>query len=128
MIEANLTHHFRVAGRAALFDDVQPVLVAPDVPANGPAEIFGLANFVKTTLNAFTDTPAVKCERLVHGAVVNQITFTRRVQSEEVATPEKTAEEIVRFGRAALLVCAPRPSLEDSRDRSRIHRGLAMTV
>jgi malonyl-CoA reductase/3-hydroxypropionate dehydrogenase (NADP+) len=128
LIEENLTHHFRVAGRAALFDDVQLVLVAPDVPAKGSAAAFALANFIKTTLHALTGTLAVECERMVHGAVINQINLTRRVRSEEPVTAEETAEEIERFGRAALLAGAPMPDLEDSRYRSRIYRGMAITV
>ena len=128
LIEENLTHHFRVAGRAALFDDVQLVLVAPDVPAKGSAAAFALANFIKTTLHALTGTLAVECERMVHGAVVNQVNLTRRVRSEEPVTAEETAEEIERFGRAALLAGAPMPNLEDSRYRSRIYRGMAITV
>ncbi len=89
LVEANLTHHFRVATRAALFDDVQLVLVAPDVPAGGSAEAFALANFFKTTLHSFTGTLAVECERIVHNAVVNQINLTRRVRSEEPANQSR---------------------------------------
>ncbi|MDE2356385.1 MAG: SDR family oxidoreductase [Alphaproteobacteria bacterium] len=128
LVEANLTHHFRVAARAALFDDVQLVLVAPDVPAGGSSEAFALANFVKTTLHAFTGTLAVECERIVNNAVVNQINLTRRVRSEEPANEAETAEEVARFGRAVLLAGAPIPHLEDSRYRSRIYRGMAITV
>jgi malonyl-CoA reductase/3-hydroxypropionate dehydrogenase (NADP+) len=50
------------------------------------------------------------------------------VRSEEPVTAEETAEEIERFGRAALLAGAPMPNLEDSRYRSRIYRGMAITV
>jgi malonyl-CoA reductase/3-hydroxypropionate dehydrogenase (NADP+) len=128
LVEAQLTHHFRVAARAALFDDVQLVLVAPDVAANGSAEAFALANFVKTTLHSFTGTLAVECERIVNNAVVNQINLTRRVRSEEPASQAETEEELARFGRAVLLAGAPIPHLEDSRYRSRIYRGMAITV
>ncbi|WP_293902593.1 SDR family NAD(P)-dependent oxidoreductase [Phenylobacterium sp.] len=128
LVEANLTHHFRVAARAALFDDVQLVLVAPDVPAGGSAEAFALANFVKTTLHSFTGTLAVECERIVNNAVVNQINLTRRVRSEEPANQAETEEELARFGRAVLLAGAPIPHLQDSRYRSRIYRGMAITV
>jgi malonyl-CoA reductase/3-hydroxypropionate dehydrogenase (NADP+) len=128
LVEAQLTHHFRVAARAALFDDVQLVLVAPDVAAGGSAEAFALANFVKTTLHSFTGTLAVECERIVNNAVVNQINLTRRVRSEEPASQAETDEELVRFGRAVLLAGAPIPHLEDSRYRSRIYRGMAITV
>jgi malonyl-CoA reductase/3-hydroxypropionate dehydrogenase (NADP+) len=128
LVESNLTHHFRVAARAALFDDVQLVLVAPDVAAGGSAEAFALANFFKTTLHSFTGTLAVECERLVSNAVVNQINLTRRVRSEEPADQAETEEELARFGRAVLLAGAPIPHLEDSRYRSRIYRGMAITV
>jgi len=128
LLEANLTHHFRVATKAALFDDVQLVLVSPDVPTGGTAEAFALANFVKTTLHALTGTLAVECERLVHGAVVNQINLTRRVRSEEPRNAAETAEELDRFGRAVLLAGAPLSDLEGSRYRSRIYRGVAITV
>jgi malonyl-CoA reductase/3-hydroxypropionate dehydrogenase (NADP+) len=128
LVESNLTHHFRVAARAALFDDVQLVLVAPDVAAGGSAEAFALANFFKTTLHSFTGTLAVECERIVNNAVVNQINLTRRVRSEEPANAAETEEELARFGRAVLLAGAPIPHLEDSRYRSRIYRGMAITV
>jgi malonyl-CoA reductase / 3-hydroxypropionate dehydrogenase (NADP+) len=128
LIETNITHHFRVARKAVLFDHVQLLLVSPDVPANSSAEAFALANFVKTTLHAFTGTIAVECERLVHDSIVNQINLTRRVRSEEPRDDAETAEELERFGRAVLLAGAPLPSLEDSRYRSRIYRGMAITV
>jgi malonyl-CoA reductase/3-hydroxypropionate dehydrogenase (NADP+) len=128
LVEGNLTHHFRVAARAALFDDVQLVLVAPDVPAGGSDEAFALANFIKTTLHAFTGTLAVESERIVNNAVVNQINLTRRVRSEEPVNEAETAEELARFGRAVMLAGAPIPHLEDSRYRSRIYRGMAITV
>jgi malonyl-CoA reductase / 3-hydroxypropionate dehydrogenase (NADP+) len=86
VVETNLTHHFRVARKVSLYDGCQLVLVSPDVPMStkgggGPA--FALANFVKTTLHAFTATIAVENERLVHDVPVNQINLTRRVRSEE---------------------------------------------
>jgi malonyl-CoA reductase/3-hydroxypropionate dehydrogenase (NADP+) len=128
LIETNVTHHFRIARRAALFDHVQLILVSPDVPAGSSVDSFALANFVKTTLHALTGTVAVECERLVHDAIVNQVNLTRRVRSEEPRNEAETAEEIERFGRAVLLAGAPLPSLEDSRYRSRIYRGMAITV
>jgi malonyl-CoA reductase/3-hydroxypropionate dehydrogenase (NADP+) len=128
LVEANITQHFRVARKAALFDHVQLLLVSPDVPAGSSAEAFALANFVKTTLHALTGTVAVECERLVHDAIVNQINLTRRVRSEEPRDEAETAEELERFGRAVLLAGAPLPNLEDSRYRSRIYRGMAITV
>ena len=128
LVETNITHHFRVARKAALFDHVQLILVSPDIPAGASPEAFALANFVKTTLHAFTSTVAVECERLVHDTVVNQINLTRRVRSEEPRDEAETTEELERFGRAVLLAGAPLPSLEDSRYRSRIYRGMAITV
>jgi malonyl-CoA reductase/3-hydroxypropionate dehydrogenase (NADP+) len=128
VIESNITHHFRVARKAALYDDVNLMLVSPDVPVGSTSEPFALANFIKSTLHAFTGTLAVECERLVHDAVVNQINLTRRVRSEEPRNAEETDEELDRFGRAVLLAGAPLPKMEDSRYRSRIYRGMAITV
>ena len=102
--------------------------MSPDVPAGSSVESFALANFIKTTLHALTGTVAVECERLAHAAIVNQVNLTRRVRSEEPRNDSETAEEIERFGRAVLLAGAPLPSLEDSRYRSRIYRGMAITV
>jgi len=128
MVEEQLTHHFRVARKAALYDDANLMLVSPDVPAGSSAEPFALANFFKTSLHAFTGTLAVECERLVHDAVINQINLTRRARSEEPRDAAETAEELERFGRAVLLAGAPLARLEDSRYRSRIYRGMAITV
>jgi len=128
LVEANLTHHFRVARKASMFDDSQLVLVSPDVPAGTDGEAFSLANFVKSTLHALTATLAVENERLVHNVPVNQINLTRRVRSEEPRNEEETLEEVRRFARAVLLAGAPLPDAEDSRYRSRIYRGMAITV
>lgn len=128
LVEANLTHHFRVARKASMLDDAQLVLVSPDVPAGTDGEAFSLANFVKSTLHALTATLAVENERLVHNVPVNQINLTRRVRSEEPRNDEETLEEVRRFARAVLLAGAPLPDAEDSRYRSRIYRGMAITV
>ncbi len=128
MVEANLTHHFRVARKASMLDDAQLVLVSPDVPAGSEGEAFSLANFVKTTLHALTATLAVENERLVNDVPVNQINLTRRVRSEEPRNEAETLEEVRRFARAVLLAGAPLPDAEDSRYRSRIYRGMAITV
>ena len=128
LVEANLTHHFRVARKASMLDDAQLVLVSPDVPAGGHVEAFSLANFVKTSLHALTLTLAVENERLVNDAPVNQINLTRRVRSEEPRDEEETLEEVRRFARAVLLAGAPLLDAEDSRYRSRIYRGMAITV
>ena len=128
LVDMNLTHHFRVARKASLLDDTQLVVVSPDVPAGGDVESFSLANFVKTTLHALTATLAVENERLVNDVPVNQINLTRRVRSEEPRNDEETLEEVRRFARAVLLAGAPLPDAEDSRYRSRIYRGMAITV
>ncbi len=130
MVQDNLTHQFRVARKASLIDGTQLVLVSPDVPANADKSGagFALANFIKTTLHAFTATLAVENERLVHDVPVNQINLTRRARSEEPRNAVEHEEEVKRFGRAVLLAGAPLPDAEDSRYRSRIYRGMAITV
>ncbi len=128
VVADNLTHHFRIARRASLYDDCQLVLTSPDVPMGDRSPAFALANFIKTTLHAFTATLAVENERLVHDVPVNQINLTRRVQSEEPRDLDEHLEEVRRFARAVLLVGAPLPDAEDSRYRARIYRGMSMTV
>ena len=128
VVADNLTHHFRVSRRASLYDDCQLVLTSPDVPMGDKSPAFALANFIKTTLHAFTATLAVENERLVHDVPVNQINLTRRVQSEEPRDLDEHLEEVRRFARAVLLVGAPLPDAEDSRYRARIYRGMSMTV
>jgi malonyl-CoA reductase / 3-hydroxypropionate dehydrogenase (NADP+) len=130
LVQDQLTHQFRVARKASLIDGTQLVLVSPDVPAGGDptGAGFAMANFVKTTLHAFTATLAVENERLVHDVPVNQINLTRRARSEEPRNAAEHLEEVRRFGRAVLLAGAPLPDAEDSRYRSRIYRGMAITV
>ena len=128
MVDANLTHHFRVARKASLYDGTQLVLVSPDVAIEQAGPAFALANFIKTTLHAFTATLAVENERLVHDVPVNQVNLTRRVRSEEPRNLEEHLEEVKRFARAVMLTGAPLPDAEDSRYRSRIYRGMAITV
>jgi malonyl-CoA reductase/3-hydroxypropionate dehydrogenase (NADP+) len=128
LIANNLTNHFQVARRASLYDDCQLVLVSPDVPMGDSSPAFALANFIKTTLHAFTATVAVENERLVHNVPVNQINLTRRVRSEEPRDLAEHLEEVKRFARAVLLLGAPLPDAEDSRYRARIYRGMSMTV
>ena len=65
VVAANLTHHFRVARKASLYDGCQLVLTSPDVPMGDKSPAFALANFIKTTLHAFTATLAVENERHV---------------------------------------------------------------
>jgi len=128
LVEAHLTHHFRVARKVSLMDHVRLVLVSPDVPVRPTHAEFALANFVKTTLHALTATLGVENERLVHNVPVNQINLTRRVRSEEPRDAAEQAEEQERFAHAVLLATAPLPEPEDSRYRARIYRGLAITV
>ena len=130
LVQDQLTHHFRVARKTSLIDRTQLVLVSPDVPVgvDPTGAAFAMANFVKTTLHAFTATLAVENERLVHDVPVNQINLTRRARSEEPRNPQEHQEEILRFGRAVLLAGAPLADAEDSRYRSRIYRGMAITV
>ena len=129
VVETNLTHHFRVARKASLFDGCQIVLVSPDVPmGQGGGSAFALANFVKTTLHAFTATIAVENERLVHDVPVNQINLTRRVRSEEPRNAAEHDEEVKRFARAVLLAGTPLAHAEDSRYRARVYRGMSITV
>ena len=129
VVETNLTHHFRVARKASLFDGCQIVLVSPDVPmGQGGGSAFALANFVKTTLHAFTATIAVENERLVHDVPVNQINLTRRVRSEEPRNAAEHEEEVKRFARAVLLAGTPLAHAEDSRYRARVYRGVSITV
>ncbi|MGJ3230796.1 MAG: SDR family oxidoreductase [Oceanicaulis sp.] len=124
----NLTRHFRVSRKASLYDGCQLVLVSPDVPFGDKGPAFAIANFIKTTLHAFTATLAVENERLVHNTPANQINLTRRVRSEEPRNEEEHQEELKRFTTAVLLVGAPLPDSQDSRYRARIYRGTSMTV
>ncbi len=128
LVDQNLTQHFRVSRKASLYDGCQLVLVSPDVPFGTTGPAFEIANFIKTTLHAFTATLAVENERLVHDVHTNQINLTRRVRSEEPRNEEEHQEELKRFTRAVLLVGAPLPDAQDSRYRARIYRGTSMTV
>jgi malonyl-CoA reductase/3-hydroxypropionate dehydrogenase (NADP+) len=127
-VDAHVTHHFRIARKVSLLDDVRLVLVTPDVPLHPTHEEFALANFVKTTLHALTATLGVENERLVHNVPVNQVNLTRRVRSEEPRDAGEQAEEQERFAHAVLLAAAPLPDPDASRYRARIYRGLAITV
>jgi malonyl-CoA reductase/3-hydroxypropionate dehydrogenase (NADP+) len=101
---------------------------SPDAPLHPTAAEFALANFVKTTLHAFTATLGVESERLVHQVPVNQVNLTRRVRSEEPRDAAESDEELERFAHAVVLAGAPLPDAGASRYRSRIYRGLAITV
>ncbi len=128
VVDDNLTRHFRVSRKASLYDGSQLVLVTPDVPFGKRTAAFEIANFIKSTLHAFTATLAVENERLVHNVPTNQINLTRRVRSEEPRNEAEHAEELKRFTTAMLLVGAPLPDSQDSRYRARIYRGTSMTV
>ncbi len=128
MIDENLTRHFRVSRKASLYDSCQLILVSPDVPLGDTKPAHAIANFIKTTLHAFTATLAVENERLVHNVPTNQINLTRRVRSEEPCNEDEHQEELRRFTTAVLLLGAPLPDSDDSRYRARIYRGTSMTV
>lgn len=128
LVEHNLTHHFRVARKVSLVDGAQLVLVTSSTAARSTAEEFAMANFIKTTLHAFTATLGVESERIVHNVPVNQVDLTRRARTEEPRSADEEAEEMVRFINAILLVSAPQVEAKESRYRSRIYRGNAITV
>lgn len=128
LVETNLTHHFRVARKVSLFKGARVILVSPDVPVGGTFAQFAMANFVKTTLHAFTATLGVENERLPTAVPVNQVNLTRRMRSEEPRDAAEQAEEYTRFAHAVLLAAAPIVEAQESRYRARIYRGLAITV
>jgi malonyl-CoA reductase/3-hydroxypropionate dehydrogenase (NADP+) len=128
LIETNLTHHFRVARKVSLFKGTRLILTSPDVPVGGTFAQFAMANFVKTTLHAFTATLGVENERLPTAVPVNQVNLTRRMRSEEPRDAAEQAEEYLRFAHAVLLAAAPIVEAQESRYRARIYRGLAITV
>ena len=128
LIESNLTHHFRVARKVSLFKGARLILTSPDVPVGGTLAQFAMANFVKTTLHAFTATLGVENERLPTAVPVNQVNLTRRMRSEEPRDAAEQAEEYQRFAHAVLLAAAPIVEAQESRYRARIYRGLAITV
>lgn len=128
LIETNLTHHFRVARKVSLFKGTRLILTSPDVPVGGTLAQFAMANFVKTTLHAFTATLGVENERLPTAVPVNQVNLTRRMRSEEPRDAAEQAEEYLRFAHAVLLAAAPIVEAQESRYRARIYRGLAITV
>jgi malonyl-CoA reductase / 3-hydroxypropionate dehydrogenase (NADP+) len=128
LVEQHVTHHFRVARKAALQDKAQIVLVTPKTSRNSTREEFALALFVKTSLHALTATLAVECERFTHYPTVNQVDLTRRARVEEPRNQHEEREELERFVNAVLLNAVPAPEPEQSRYLSRIHRGNALTV
>jgi len=128
LVEDQLTHHFRVARRAALVPRCQIVLLTPDTSFVSSREEFALALFVKNALHAFTVTLGVESERLPTVPAVNQVQLTRRARAEEPATEQELAEEMTRLVYAVLQCAVQAPSPGDSRYLARIFRGNAVTV
>jgi malonyl-CoA reductase/3-hydroxypropionate dehydrogenase (NADP+) len=128
LVRDQLTHHFRIARRAALYQGCQIVLVTPETSRASTREEFALALFVKNALHALTVTLGVESERLPTMPAVNQVQLTRRARSEEPGSPEETQEEMERMVAAVLLCAVPAPSPQESRYLSRIFRGNAVTV
>jgi malonyl-CoA reductase/3-hydroxypropionate dehydrogenase (NADP+) len=128
LVENQLTHHFRIARRAALVPRCQIILLTPDTSFVSSREEFALALFVKNSLHAFTVTLGVESERLPTEPAVNQVQLTRRARTEEPATEKELAEEMERLVYAVLQCAVPAPSPGESRYLSRIFRGNAVTV
>lgn len=128
MVDEQLTHHFRVARRAALVPRCQIVLLTPDTSFVSSREEFALALFVKNALHAFTVTLGVETERLPSVPAVNQVQLTRRARAEEPANENELEEEMERLVWAVLQCAAPAPSPAQSRYLARIFRGNAVTV
>nr|WP_274378139.1 SDR family NAD(P)-dependent oxidoreductase [Oscillochloris trichoides] len=128
MCEQQLTHHFRVTRKLSLVAGVSLVLVTPETDSHSSTEQFALANFVKTTLHAFTATVGVECERTAHRILVNQVDLGRQARAEEPRSPAEQAQEMERFIDAIMLTTAPIPAEEDNRYTGRIYRGRAITV
>lgn len=128
LIDEQLTHHFRIARRAALVPNCQIVLLTPDTSFVSSREEFALALFVKNSLHAFTVTLGVETERLPTVPAVNQVQLTRRARSEEPATESELEEEMERLVYAVLQCAVPAPSPSESRYLARIFRGNAVTV
>jgi malonyl-CoA reductase/3-hydroxypropionate dehydrogenase (NADP+) len=128
LVEAQLTHHFRVARKAALLPRCQIVLVTPDTSRASTREEFALALFIKNALHAFTVTLGVESERLPTEPAVNQVQLTRRARAEEPGNDQELAEELERLTYAVLQCAVPAPGPRQSRYLARIFRGNAVTV
>lgn len=128
LVQDQVTHHFRIARRVALYPGCQVVLVTPETSRASTREEFALALFVKNALHAFTVTLGVEAERLPSEPAINQVQLTRRARSEEPASPRELEEEAERMVAAVLLCSVPAPSSKESRYLSRIFRGNAVTV
>lgn len=128
LVNDQLTHHFRIARRAALVSNCQIVLLTPDTSFVSSREEFALALFVKNSLHAFTVTLGVETERLPTVPAVNQVQLTRRARTEEPANEQELEEEMERLVYAVLQCAVPAPSPAESRYLARIFRGNAVTV
>lgn len=128
LVNDQLTHHFRIARRAALVPGCQIVLLTPDTSFVSSREEFALALFVKNSLHAFTVTLGVETERLPTVPAVNQVQLTRRARTEEPANEQELEEEMERLVYAVLQCAVPAPSPAESRYLARIFRGNAVTV
>jgi len=128
VIDEQLTHHFCIARRAALWDECQIVLMTPDTSRASTREEFALALFVKSSLHALTVTLGVEMERMPTVPAVNQVQLTRRARAEEPSTRAEHAEEMERMIGAVLMCSVPAPSPKESRYLARIFRGNAVTV
>ena len=128
MVNEQLTHHFRVARKAALWPRCEIVLVTPDTSRASSRHEFALALFIKNSLHAFTVTLGVESERLPTTPAVNQVQLTRRARTEEPGTEAEVVEEMERFVGAVLQCALPSPSPAESRYLARIYRGNAVTV
>ncbi len=128
MVNDQLTHHFRIAKKAALWPRCEIVLVTPDTSRASSRQEFALALFIKNSLHAFTVTLGVESERLPTAPAVNQVQLTRRARTEEPGTDTEVAEEMERFVGAVLQCALPSPSPTESRYLARIYRGNAVTV
>ena len=128
MVNDHLTHHFRVAKKAALWNRCEIVLVTPDTSRASSRQEFALALFIKNSLHAFTVTLGVESERLPTTPAVNQVQLTRRARTEEPGNESELNEEMERFVAAVLQCALPSPSPKESRYLARIYRGNAVTV
>jgi len=128
LLDAQLTHHFRIARKCALIPRCQIVLVTPDTSSASTREEFALALFIKNSLHAFTVTLGVESERLATEPAVNQVQLTRRARAEEPSNDQELAEELERMVYAVLLCSVPAPRPSQSRYLARIFRGNAVTV
>jgi malonyl-CoA reductase/3-hydroxypropionate dehydrogenase (NADP+) len=119
LIDDQLTHHFRVARRAALVPNCQIVLLTPDTSFVSSREEFALALFVKNSLHAFTVTLGVESERLPTVPAVNQVQLTRRARTEEPANEQELEEEMARLVQR----CCSVPYRHRARRRAATWRG-----